>query len=158
MFRPARSKRKMILLLGIFVLGSSITMLSTGADGLPGYESSLPDGGSNFGCAYCHGEVGTEITTFGEFFHANGNKYDQLLGSLDSDRDGFTNDEEFNAIPVTNPGDPESFPGGSVAPEPEEEDLMPWILTMVSVMVLILDVSVILVLVVSRKEPSEEAS
>ena len=37
-----------------------------------------------------------------------GDKYTAQLGELDSDKDGFSNDQEFGA--GTNPGDPNSKP------------------------------------------------
>jgi len=77
----------------------------------------IPDKGGNFGCATCHVSPngGGELNGFGLDFKKHGipnkDRYSKALGRLDSDGDGFTNDEEFAA--VTHPGDPNSSPKGS---------------------------------------------
>ncbi len=77
----------------------------------------LPDKGKNFGCGTCHVNPrgGGKRTSFGEDYEKvamkAGDKYTENLGKLDSDGDGFTNDQEFAA--KKHPGDPESKPAGA---------------------------------------------
>ena len=74
----------------------------------------LPDKGKNFGCGTCHVDPrgGGRRTSFGKDYGriaiAEGEKYTEALGDLDSDSDGATNDQEFAV--GTNPGDPRSKP------------------------------------------------
>jgi hypothetical protein len=74
----------------------------------------LPDKGEKFGCATCHlkREGGGGRNPFGQSWEKvalkAGDKYTDKLGAIDSDGDGFTNDQEFSA--GTNPGDPKSKP------------------------------------------------
>ena len=76
--------------------------------------SKLPDGGKNFSCATCHVNPrgGGPRNPFGRDYQRvgipAGDKYTPALGEMDSDGDGFTNDQEFAA--GTNPGDPASKP------------------------------------------------
>lgn len=75
----------------------------------------LPDKGKSFGCLTCHvNPNGGARNPFGvdyeRFGMPAGDKYTDALSQIDSDKDGFTNDEEFSANPVTNPGDPKSRP------------------------------------------------
>jgi hypothetical protein len=76
----------------------------------------LPDKGANFGCATCHNSPngGGARNSFGIDYEKiaipAGDKYTDALAKLDSDKDGFTNEQEFSANPVTNPGDPNSHP------------------------------------------------
>ena len=76
--------------------------------------AKIPDGGKNFGCATCHVSVngGGPLNSFGsdyeKFAIEAGDLYTQFLGQLDSDHDGFTNDQEFTAD--THPGDANSKP------------------------------------------------
>ena len=76
----------------------------------------LPDRGKNWNCATCHinpGGGGAQ-NAFGKDYKAiaipAGDRYTKELGQKDSDGDGFTNDEEFNANPPTKPWDAESHP------------------------------------------------
>ena len=77
----------------------------------------LPDKGKNFGCGTCHVNPrgGGKRTSFGKDYEKvamkAGDKYTENLGKLDSDGDGFTNDQEFAA--KKHPGDPESKPAGA---------------------------------------------
>jgi hypothetical protein len=94
--------------------------MTLSADGRPFRIAKTPDKGRNFGCATCHinPNGGGERNPFGRDYEKlglkAGDKYTEDLGKLDSDGDGFTNDEEFAA--GTHPGDPESKPkGGSTA-------------------------------------------
>ena len=47
---------------------------------------------------------------FGIDFEENNRTYDDSLGAIDSDGDGFLNSQELQSRPVTNPGDPDSYP------------------------------------------------
>lgn len=72
----------------------------------------LPDKGKNFGCNTCHIENSRARNPFGQDYQKvamkAGDIYTKELGELDSDKDGFSNDDEFKA--GTNPGDPKSRP------------------------------------------------
>ncbi len=76
----------------------------------------LPDKGKSFGCATCHINPagGGALNSFGNDYQRiaipAGDKYTDALANIDSDKDGFTNAEEFSANPVTKPWDPQSFP------------------------------------------------
>lgn len=149
-------KVKRLKFLGLLaILG--LATLSSIAVGFPGYKSQLPDSGITFDCETCHEGQGGPLNGFGEDFQANGNKYNSTLGSIDSDGDNYTNDEEFNAEPVTNPGNASSHPIGTVIPpQPRQWDLIPWLLTIITGVVLIIGVSVILVLIATNKKLKRE--
>jgi len=94
----------------------ALISLSTGSDvfARPYRLPKLPDGGKNFSCATCHINSwgGGDRNPFGKDYQnigvPAGDKYTPALGEMDSDGDGFTNDQEFAAN--TNPGDPASKP------------------------------------------------
>ena len=85
--------------------------------------AKLPGGGPNFGCAACHINPGGggERNAFGLDYEAiglaAGDVYTDELGQKDSDGDGFSNDEEFNSNPPTEPWNLDSRPP-NVAVEP----------------------------------------
>ena len=85
--------------------------------------AKLPGGGPNFGCAACHINPGGggERNAFGLDYEAiglaAGDVYTEELGQKDSDGDGFSNDEEFNSDPPTEPWNRDSRPA-NVAVEP----------------------------------------
>ena len=142
----------------VLVGAAVILALSFTASGFPGFKSQLPDSGRTFDCRTCHTGTGGSLNPFGTDFKENGETYSSALAAMDSDGDGYTNDEEFRADPVTNPGDATSHPGGEVPPppEPEELDLFPWILTSFAGIVLILNVAVALVLIATSGKPGKE--
>ncbi|MBI4483438.1 MAG: hypothetical protein HY652_11165 [Acidobacteria bacterium] len=80
--------------------------------GFPSDMDKLPGRGRNdFGCQTCHlSKTGGGLNYFGASYLERDFNYDAPVQEEDSDRDGFTNGEELNAYPATNPGDPESFP------------------------------------------------
>jgi hypothetical protein len=97
------------LLLGLVVITSIAFAFSS-------LKASLPDKGANFSCNTCHVNPGggEELNPFGIDYSKigvpAGNKFTDELAKLDSDKDGYTNVQELTANPVTNPGDPKSFP------------------------------------------------
>lgn len=76
----------------------------------------LPDKGKNFGCKTCHispnggGARNPFGTDYEKIAIPAGDKYTNALAKVDSDGDGWTNEQEFSANPVTNPGDANSHP------------------------------------------------
>jgi predicted ferric reductase len=90
--------------------------VASDVSGRPFRLGKLPDEGANFGCATCHVTPGGPRNPFGHDYEKvaikAGDKYTEELGQMDSDGDGFTNDEEFAA--GTNPGDANSKPGSKV--------------------------------------------
>jgi len=119
-FFSKRFTRHMLILVGCVVL--SLLVISVVLS-RPFRVGKLPDKGENFGCGTCHVNPrgGGKRNSFGSDYQKiamkAGDKYTPALGKLDSDGDGFTNDQEFAA--GTNPGDPMSKPADSVDPEVE---------------------------------------
>ena len=91
----------------------SLAVVST-ALGIPARLGKIPDNGANFRCGTCHinpaggGPRNPFGIDYGRVAVAAGDKYTSELGKLDSDGDGFTNDQEFAA--GTHPGNPNSKP------------------------------------------------
>ena len=102
----------------------SLAVAST-ALGIPPRLGKIPDKGANFRCSTCHVNPagGGERNSFGKDYRrvavAAGDKYTSELGELDSDGDGFTNDQEFAA--GTHPGDPNSKPA-AITSQPEQTE------------------------------------
>ena len=97
----------------LFCTALLLTMTTT-VSGRPFRLGKIPDKGKNFKCGTCHAnpKPDKQLTTFGSDYYRIGIKagdtYTKELGELDSDGDGFTNDEEFAA--GTHPGDQGSKP------------------------------------------------
>lgn len=91
----------------------------------------LPDKGKNWNCATCHNDPagGGAQNAFGKDYREialpAGDRYTKELGQKDSDGDGFTNDEEFNADPPTKPWDAESHPPPRTV-EPRLKQILLW--------------------------------
>ena len=98
---------------GVALLICTAFFLATisAVSGLPFRTGKVP---GNFGCSTCHLDPkgGGKRNLFGQDYERigipAGEKYTEKLGALDSDGDGFTNDEEFAA--GTHPGNPNSKP------------------------------------------------
>ena len=90
----------------------------------------LPETGRDFSCGACHINPGGggARNSFGKDWEniaiPGGDEYVPELASRDSDGDGFTNDEEFNA--GTHPGDPDSKPNKPQPVKPRGKLLVPW--------------------------------
>jgi hypothetical protein len=103
-----RSMRYIIVLFICAVF--SLTTISV-VSGRPFRMGKIP---KNLGCVTCHlaSRGGGELNAFGKDYRRigipAGEKYTKELGALDSDGDGFTNDQEFAA--GTHPGYPDSKP------------------------------------------------
>jgi hypothetical protein len=106
--RFSRCSAVLLLSLGMLAIAASQ------AGARPFRLEKLPDKGKVFGCATCHmnPKGGGPRNLFGQDYEramkSAGDKYGAELGARDSDKDGFSNDQEFKA--GTNPGDAASKP------------------------------------------------
>jgi hypothetical protein len=97
---------------GCLILGLVLFVSIPLGSARPFRLGNLPDKGSHFGCGTCHVNPagGGQRNPFGADYERiaikAGDKYTKELGVMDSDKDGFSNDQEFDA--GTNPGDPTS--------------------------------------------------
>ncbi|MDY6953893.1 MAG: thrombospondin type 3 repeat-containing protein [Thermodesulfobacteriota bacterium] len=112
-------KRRGIVCALAFFLSTALTWAPVApALARPFRIAKTPDKGRNFGCGTCHVDPngGGKRNPFGHDYEKlgleAGDKYIDSLGQLDSDGDGFTNDEEFAA--GTHPGKAESKPTGQI--------------------------------------------
>ena len=110
-----RPSKRATCIFSIFLMSMLISFLTDpDAFARPFRLSKLPDGGKNFSCATCHinPRGGGARNPFGKDYQKigvpAGDKYTPALGEMDSDGDGFSNDQEF--VAGTNPGDPASKP------------------------------------------------
>ena len=103
-----RTRRHLIFLFPaafLFVLLPNLWAYPVDMDKLPN------QGRNSYGCIVCHiSPAGEEINVFGRDYRDNDHGYDEKLKALDSDGDGFSNDQELRADLPTNPGDPNSYP------------------------------------------------
>lgn len=103
-----------VLLMGL-TAAVWVAMVSLAA-GRPFRMGRIPGKGAAMGCGVCHVNPngGGKRNPFGKDYEniavQAGEKYTEALAGKDSDGDGFTNDQEFNAN--THPGDPNSKPAG----------------------------------------------
>lgn len=111
--------KRILYLLFLLAIIFTVISLPFSVMGRPFRVKRIPDEGKNFGCFTCHTgpRIGKILNPFGQDYEKiaieAGDKYVPELGKLDSDKDGFTNDQEFDAN--TNPGDPNSKPSkGSI--------------------------------------------
>lgn len=109
--RHGKGRKRLKAVVGLLFVLILVCSLPLAAVGFSSYTKKIPDGGASYSCNTCH--TGSALNDFGVDFKDNSKKYDDVLGARDSDGDGFTNDEEFNAETVTNPGDPLSYPGAN---------------------------------------------
>jgi len=111
MKRDKKSKLSFIFILSLMFTVSSMIVWAR-----PFRLDVLPDKGVNFGCGTCHIDPngGGPRNPFGSDYERigipAGDKYTDALAKLDSDGDGWTNEQEFAAKPVTHPGNPNSHP------------------------------------------------
>ncbi len=107
-----------------FIVLTLLLLIPLLSIGRPFRVDRLPDGGKNFSCGTCHINPGGggARNLFGRDWEAialpAGDRYIPAIANRDSDGDGFTNDEEFDA--GTHPGDPESKP-----PDPKPRSVKP---------------------------------
>lgn len=118
-------QKRVIKYLSIGIISVILILLSVSlVSGRAFRLAKLPDEGKNFGCLTCHTkQSGGARNPFGRDWQKIAMKakdvYTPELAGLDSDNDGFTNDQEFSA--KTNPGDPNSKPTGQTAVDPKVE-------------------------------------
>jgi len=100
----------------LWLLISAIVLVSAASisHSKPFRMTIIPDSGRKLGCSACHVSLrgGGKLNPFGKDYAkygvAAGEKYTGELDKLDSDKDGFTNGQEFKSN--THPGDAESKP------------------------------------------------
>lgn len=110
-------KRSVRYMLAISICGILSLLMISVVSGRPNRLKKLPNNGKNSGCGTCHikPKGGGERNSFGKDYQKigmkAGDKYTAELGKLDSDGDGFTNDQEFAA--GTRPENAESKPAAA---------------------------------------------
>jgi len=101
--------KRAVILFGVTLF---FLMTVSGVSARPFRLGKLPDKGEQFSCGTCHVNPngGGDRNAFGKDYEKvglkAGDKYTKQLGEMDSDKDGISNDQEFEA--GTNPGDPNS--------------------------------------------------
>jgi hypothetical protein len=110
----ADKKPAVICIMSFFIFFSFLLTFAPDSSGKPFRLGKMPDKGSHFSCGTCHINFKGRgpLNPFGQDYQdigiKAGDNYTGDLGNLDSDDDGFTNDQEFAA--GTNPGDSSSKP------------------------------------------------
>jgi len=100
----------------LLCMGAILAFWIATADGRAFRVDKLPDKGNNWGCGTCHINAGGggARNAFGKDWEKiaipAGDVYTKQLRETDSDGDGFTNDEEFNADPPTEPWNAQAKP------------------------------------------------
>jgi hypothetical protein len=126
-----RDLRITLFLMAVFTFSLLLAWVSM-VDARPFRPEKLPDKGANWGCATCHVNPagGGPRNAFGKDYEAiglaAGDVYTAELGRKDSDGDGFTNDEEFNAKPPTEPWNANSHPPTNAAIKPKGKHIISW--------------------------------
>ena len=126
-----RDLRITLFLMAVFTFSILLAWVSM-VDARPFRPEKLPDKGANWGCATCHVNPagGGPRNAFGKDYEAiglaAGDVYTAELGRKDSDGDGFTNDEEFNAKPPTEPWNANSHPPTNAAVKPKGKRIISW--------------------------------
>lgn len=99
-----------VFIVALFICAGAL-LAASGVSGRPFRTGNIP---KNLGCGTCHlaPRGGGERNAFGRDYAKlaipAGDTYTEELGALDSDGDGFTNDQEFAA--GTHPGYADSKP------------------------------------------------
>lgn len=97
-----------LVFLVILILTVTLSLSPKSVNARPEYAKDLPLKLKNY-CVVCHTQAsGGPLNTFGQDYSKHGNSM-SAIASLDSDGDGFTNDEEL--VKGTFPGDADSYPG-----------------------------------------------
>ncbi|MFB0520661.1 MAG: thrombospondin type 3 repeat-containing protein [Desulfatiglandales bacterium] len=100
-------KRLVRYIMALFICAVFSLATISAVSGKPFRTGNIP---RSFGCGTCHIDPrgGGKRNAFGQDYERiaipAGEEYTKELGALDSDGDGFTNDEEFAA--GTHPGNP----------------------------------------------------
>lgn len=98
---------KLNFLVLLLVLVVTLSRLSISVSARPEYAKDMPLELKNY-CVVCHSQAsGGPLNVYGLDYLKNGNNASAIV-LLDSDGDGFTNDEEL--VQGTFPGDSNSYP------------------------------------------------
>jgi hypothetical protein len=88
----------------------TLSLLSVSVSARPEYAKDMPLELKNY-CVVCHTHAsGASLNVYGQDYLENGNSVSDIA-LLDSDEDGFTNDEEL--VKGTFPGDSNSYPNAA---------------------------------------------
>jgi MYXO-CTERM domain-containing protein len=100
-----RTKHLLATLLIVLIVLSASPIL--GSRAIPEYSRELPEALKSF-CQVCHVRAsGGPMNSYGDDYVSYGGSV-EAIGELDSDDDGFSNEEELTASSL--PGDPDSTP------------------------------------------------
>ena len=102
------SRSKLNLWSFLFILTIISSFFTVNVSAIPEYAKDIPSNLKNY-CIVCHQQAsGGPMNMFGQDYLKHGSSI-SAISSLDSDGDGFTNDEELRE--GTFPGDSNSYPG-----------------------------------------------